>query len=130
MKLLRELYDIMLEQECEECGCEIVYVDEDGNEVDGPSIMEAGASTMAFARKGKEIKRQFRCVSGEKKGRLVANPKTCVQRKNPKRMIVGKKVANAKKGVRLRKSAITRNTSAHKMVRKTNKRLKHASTRK
>lgn len=130
MSLLKELYNIIIEQECEECDCEVVWIDEDGNEVEAPTLEEdGGASAVAFRRKGKEIKRQFRCMTGEKKGRLVANPKTCVQRKNPKRQIVGKRVAQAKKGVRLRKSKITRNTQASKMARKMNKRLKHHSTR-
>ena len=129
MSLLKELYQLVIEQECEKCDCEIVWIDEDGNEVEGPTLSEAagGTATMAFRRKGQEIKRQFRCVSGEKKGRLVADPKTCVKRKNPKRMLVGQRTARSKKGLRLRKSAITRNTSAHKMVRKTNKRLKRGS---
>ena len=115
------------------------YTTPDGNEYpsvttvlghqEKPWLEEAGASTMAFRRKGKKIVKQFRCMSGEKKGRLVANAKTCTMRKNPKRMIVGRKVAAAKKGVRLRKSAITRNTAAHRMVRKTNKRLKQHGTR-
>jgi hypothetical protein len=125
MKLIQELYETILEELCEECGCEVVYTDEDGNVIE-----EAAAAAQAFRRKGNQIKKQFRCTTGEKKGRLVANPKTCLQRKNPKRMIVGKKVAAAKKGLRLRKSAITRKSQASKQTRKANLRLKHMSTRK
>ena len=127
MSLLKELHDIMLEQECEECGCEIVYTDADGNVIEEAT---GGASVQAFRREGNQIKRQFRCTMGEKKGRLVANPKTCIQRKNPKRMLVGRKTAAAKKGVRLRKSAITRNKAVHKTLRKMNKRRKQMGVRK
>ena len=126
MSLLKELHDIMLEQECEECGCEIVYVDENGEVIEEAT---GGASVQAWRRTGGKVKRQFRCTMGEKKGRLVANPKTCIQRKNPKRMLVGKKVAQAKKGIRLRKSAITRGQAQHKMMRKMNKRRKQSGVR-
>lgn len=125
MKLLQELHNHILEEQCKECECEIVYTDEDDN-----IVKEGAAAAPAFRRKGKELKRQFRCMTGEKKGRLVANPKTCIQRKNPKRMVVGKKVAAAKKGLRLRKSAQTRKTQASKLARKANLRIKHQGTRK
>ncbi len=39
----------------------------------------------AFGRKGKKVSRKYRCTSGSRKGRVVANPATCHAPKNVKR---------------------------------------------
>lgn len=119
------LQDILDEYDCN-CSnpCfEVVYVNDDNEQLD-----EAQASVAYRARKGK-ITKKFRCTSGEKKGRLVANPKTCITRKNPKRVVVGRRVASSHKGLRLRKSKLTRSTNTSKMARKMNMRLKHHGVR-
>lgn len=103
-----------------ECDYEEVFVDENDN------VLTEAAVT-AFRRQGKTITRKFRCMAGEKKGRLVANPQTCVKRKSQARVLAGRKIASQKKGIRIRKSKIALKTNTSKMVRKANKRLKQMS---
>lgn len=74
----------------------------------------------AFKRRGKNIKRMYRCTSGPKKGKVVSDPKVCVQRKDPVRKRIGKKVAREKKGIRIRKSKVTNKTARSKLVRRLN----------
>ena len=97
-------------------GCEIVSMDEEGN-------ILSEAAVRQFKRFGTVIKRQYRCTSGPKKGRIVAKPSACGQRKDPKKVRHGKKVARLKKGVRIRKSTIAKRKSVSRMVTKMNKRL-------
>lgn len=123
MKFLKELQEIILEQECKDCDCEIVYIDDENN-------ILSEAAIAAFRRTGTTITRKFRCVSGEKKGRLVADPATCTKRKNPKRMMAGRRISRAVKGIRIRKSKIALRRNTSKMVRKMNQRLKHHGVRK
>lgn len=77
----------------------------------------------SFKRTGNEIKRCYRCTSGPKKGKLVADPKECGRRKNPKKVRNGRKVAREKKGVRLRKTSITKRTTLSKLLKRLNARL-------
>lgn len=98
--------------------CEVVYVDEDGNE-----ILDEAAKR-AFKRMGKNIKRYYRCTAGKKAGKLVADPKECAKRKDPRKVRVGRRVARLKKGIRIRKGAITAKSAVHKRVVQMNKRLK------
>jgi uncharacterized protein YrrD len=126
MSLLKELLDII------HGGDDYVYLDKDGDELEVVYVNEDGAvlseeATTAFRRQGKKITRKFRCVSGEKKGRLVANPQTCVRRKSLARVLAGRKIASEKKNIRIRKSKIALKTNTSKMVRKANKRLKRMS---
>ena len=102
------------EEECEYMEC---WVDKDDN------ILTEAAVRM-FKRMGKEIKRKYRCTTGPKKGKPVSDPSKCAQRKDPKKVRHGRKVARAKKGVRIRKSIIARRTSMSKMVTRMNARLK------
>lgn len=112
MNLLKELYDLI--EECDDC--EIVYVDENDN------ILEEAAKR-AYSRKGGKVVKKYRCTSGPKKGKIVSDPKTCVQRKDPKKKRIGKKVAREKKGIRIRKTKIAKRTATSKQVAKMNKRL-------
>lgn len=123
MSLLQELYDIINED---------VYLDEDGNELEVVYVDEndnilSERAISAFRREGNKITRKFRCAAGDKKGRLVANPSTCVKRKSLARQVAGRKIAAANKGIRLRKSKLALKTNTSRMVRKANKRLKHMS---
>lgn len=97
--------------------CEAVYVDEEGN-------ILSEAAVRQFKRYGTTIKQQFRCTSGPKKGRIVATPGACGQRKDPKKVRHGRKIARQQKAVRIHKSKITRNKSMSKLAAKMNKRLK------
>lgn len=76
-----------------------------------------------FKRDGTEIKRCYRCTSGPKKGKLVSDPKQCGARKNPKKVRNGRKVAREKKGVRIRKTGITKRTTLSKLLKRLNARL-------
>lgn len=77
----------------------------------------------AFRRVGSEIKRQYRCTSGPKQGKMVASPAACFKRKDPKKVRHGKKVARSRKGIRLRKTDVAKRSAVSKLVTKMNKRL-------
>ena len=107
-----KLEEILKQPEC----YEEVWVDDDGN------ILNEAAVRM-FKRIGKEIHRRYRCTTGPKKGRPVSDPKLCATRKDPKKKRHGRKVARTRKGIRIRKSAITKRTAMSRMVRRMNQRL-------
>ena len=88
-----------------------------------PEIVEEGAKR-AFKRVGTDIKRYFRCTSGQKAGKLVSDPKLCAVRKNRKRVRVGKIVARTRAGVRINKTKIRKKTAASKLVTRLNKTVK------
>ena len=96
--------------------CEIVYTDEEGN------VLNEGAIRQ-FKRFGTVIKRQYRCTSGPKAGKIAASPQACGQRKDPRKIRHGKKVARMKKGVRVRKTKIAKRKAVSKMVTRMNARL-------
>ena len=96
--------------------CEVVYTDEEGNTLNEAALRQ-------FKRFGSTIKRQYRCTSGPKEGKIVASPQSCGQRKDPRKVRHGKKVARTKKGIRVRKTAIAKRKSLSKMVTKMNQRL-------
>jgi len=100
---------------CEEC-CEEVYLDEEGNILSEAAIRQ-------FKRVGGQIKRQFRCTSGPKKGKIVATPQACAKRKDPKKRRHGKKVNRARKGVRVMKTRISKHQQQSKLVTRMNRRL-------
>lgn len=104
--------------------CEEIWVDEFGNEI----VSEA--ARRAFKRVGKQIKRRYRCTTGMKKGKVVSDPKLCATRKDPKKVRLGRRVARTRKGVRIRKSAISKRTAMSKMVRRMNQRLSGPTARK
>lgn len=104
----------------EECEYMEVFVDPATNKI----LTEA--AVRMFKRKGKEIKRMYRCTTGPKKGKPVSDPKLCATRKDPKKVRHGRKVARTKKGIRVRKSKIAKRTAMSKMVSRMNQRLKGA----
>ena len=106
------LLDDILQEEWEE-----IWVDEDGK-----VLSEAAARH--FKKVGVNIKRQFRCTSGLKRGKIVANRATCSKRKDPKRKRIGKKSARLKKGVRRIKTRIAKRKQVSRLVKRMNKRLK------
>jgi len=75
----------------------------------------------AYKKVGDEIKLQYRCVKGPKKGKVVANPETCTKRKSLKKMIAGQ-IINAKtKSKRAQKNLLTRRTKTSKQMRVRNR---------
>ena len=80
--------------------------------------------TRQFKRYGNTFKRQFRCMSGPRKGRLVVNPMKCGMRKNPKQVRAGKKSSRVRKGERVRKTKLAKRRTPSKMVQRLNKRLR------
>ena len=74
--------------------CEIIYTDEENNILSEAAIRQ-------FKRFGTVITRQYRCTSGPKKGKIVASPSACGQRKDPRKVRHGKKVARMKKCLRI-----------------------------
>jgi len=114
MDLLKELLDIIELSECDDC--EIVFVNENDE------IINEGAMR-AVKRQGGKIVKKYRCTSGPKQGMIVSDPKTCMQRKDPKRKRIGKKVMREKGGVIRRKTSITKRSATSKMIQRTNARL-------
>jgi len=102
--------------------CEVVYVDEDGKE-----ILDEGFIRQ-FKKVGGKVKKQFRCTSGQKKGRIVAEPQSCAKRKDPKKKRLGKKVARMKKGIIKTKSKRTKRQQQSKRITRLNKRLSGTRT--
>lgn len=103
--------------------CEVVYTDENDNILHEGSILTESA-IQAFKRTGNVIKRQYRCTSGRKTGKVVANPNDCNKRKNPKAVKAGRKAAKKNKAIRISKTKISKNKSISKMVTNLNKKLK------
>lgn len=97
--------------------CEVVYADEDGN-------ILSEAAVRQYKRFGSKIKKQFRCTSGPKKGKIVASSASCSKRKEPRRVRLGRKIARTKKGIRILKSKISKRKSMSKFVSRMNKRLR------
>jgi hypothetical protein len=77
-----------------------------------------------FRRYGDSFKRQYRCTTGDKAGRLVTSPEKCGIRKDPKRVRMGKRAARAKKGQRIRKSLFTKRKTQSKRLSRLNKVLR------
>jgi hypothetical protein len=106
MKIYELLYD------CEEC----IMEDE---------TIEERSVERQFRRYGNNLKRQYRCLSGPKKGLMVTQPLKCGIRKNPKRVIIGKKAARSKMGQRIRHTQFTKRKTAHKQLVRLNKVLRN-----
>jgi len=77
-----------------------------------------------FKRYGDTFKRQYRCTSGPKAGRMVASPEKCGIRKDPRRVRIGKKSARMKKGQRVRKSKFTKRKTQSKRLSRMNAALR------
>lgn len=97
--------------------CEVVYVDENGKE-----ILDEGFIRQ-LKKVGSTIKKQYRCTSGPKKGRIVAKPSACAKRKDPKKRRLGKKIARMKKGIIKVKSKMAKRKQISKRITRINKRL-------
>ena len=100
---------------CEEC-CEVVYTNEEGEVLTEAAIRQ-------FKRVGGQIKRQYRCTTGPKKGKIVATPQACAKRKDPKKRRHGRKVSRARKGVRVMKTRIAKKQQQSKLVTRMNRRI-------
>lgn len=106
----------------EDCGCsEVVYTDEFDNIIHEGTLTETAEG--AYKRYGNVIKKQYRCTSGPKTGKIVANPIDCNKPKNKKRIKAGKKAARKSKSLRIAKSKMSRKKSISKMVTKLNNKL-------
>lgn len=104
-----KLYEILYE--CEEC-----YTDEEGNVL-------TEAAKRQYKRVGQTVRKRYRCLSGPKAGKLVAEPGKCATRKDPKKVRHGRKVMRAKKGVIKRKTQIAKRKQLSRMVARMNRRL-------
>lgn len=100
----------------EECLVEEVFVDENGE-----VLTEGGLRQ--WKRIGKKLVRKYRCTSGKKKGKLVASPGKCGERKDPRKVRTGRKVMRSKKGIIQRKGKIAKRQQISKMVTRLNARL-------
>lgn len=101
--------------------CEAVFIFEDTQEVI-PACLVEGISRR-FKRSGGRIRRMFRCGSGPKKGMIVADPKQCSKRKDPKRVRRGRKIMRQLGALIHRKGKVTRHTSQSKLLHRLNSRL-------
>lgn len=77
-----------------------------------------------FKRYGNKMERQYRCMSGPRKGRLVKNPQKCGVRKDPKQVRAGKKGSRMRKGQRIRKTKLAKRRPPSQTVQRWNKRLR------
>ena len=83
------------------------------------------AVRLIYRRKGNEIERAYRCLSGTKKGRIVNNPQVCVKKKDIKRSIISKRVNRLHRGARIRKMILSKRKALSKMVCRMNKQIEH-----
>lgn len=70
------------------------------------------------------LKRQYRCTTGPKAGRIVTSPEKCGKRKDPMAVRRGKKASRVKKGQRVRKSLFTKRKSTSKRLQRLNKAMR------
>lgn len=70
------------------------------------------------------LKRQYRCTTGSKAGRIVTSPEKCGIRKDPMKVRQGKKAARVKKGQRVRKSLFTKRKTVSKRLQRLNKAMR------
>ena len=77
-----------------------------------------------FKRYGNSFERQYRCMSGPRKGRLVKDPQKCGVRKDPKQVRAGKKGSRIRKGQRIRKTKLAKRRPPSQTVQRWNKRLR------
>lgn len=80
--------------------------------------------TRQFKRYGTKFERQYRCMSGPRKGRLVKNPQKCGMKKDPKQVRAGKKASRIRKGQRVRKTKLAKRRAPSQTVQRFNKRLR------
>lgn len=85
---------------------------------------ERRSVTRQFKRYGNKLDRQYRCMSGPRKGRLVKNPQKCGVKKDPKQVRAGKKASRYKKGQRVRHTKLAKRRAPTERLQKFNKRLR------
>lgn len=86
------------------------------------NLLDEGAKR-AYRRVDNKITQYFRCTSGPKKGKLASDPSKCGQRKDPKRVRHGRKVAQQKGAIRVRKTMNRKKTQSSKRVAQLNRTL-------
>jgi len=121
-KLKQQLFQLQQQRMQMQKRVESHYIvkDKDGDIIHEGTLTEAARA--AYKRTGNVIKRQFRCTSGNKEGKIVAEPNSCNKKKNPKSVKAGKRAARKNKGVRINKTRISKNKSISKMVTRLNQR--------
>lgn len=82
----------------------------------------------AFRRVGNNISQYYRCTSGPKKGKLASDPSKCGQRKDPAKVRHGRRVAQKKGAVRVRKTIAKKKTTISKRVSKLNQTIRNRNT--
>ena len=92
------------------------------NELDNTNLVEA---QLVWARKGNQLTRKFRCVVGQRAGRLVSKPGQCSAPINLKARLTLKRT-KARMGKRMAKKAqrTKRFNPASKALKRLNKRRK------
>lgn len=101
--------------------CEEVFLDENGEEILDEAFIRQ------LKKSGSNVKKQYRCTSGQKKGKIAADPRACAKRKDPKRKRIGKKAARLKKGMRVVKTKLAKKRAISKLIKRVNKRLSGSS---
>lgn len=99
-----------------ECKLEEVFVDENNKVLSERAVRQ-------WKKQDEKMIKKFRCLTGPKKNRLVSNPIDCSTRKDPKKVIIGRKVMRTKKDIIARKSQVTKRKSISKILTKLNARL-------
>lgn len=87
------------------------------------------AAQRAYRRVGNSITQYYRCTSGPKKGKLASDPSKCGQRKDPQRVRHGRKVAQRKGSIRVRKTQARKRTQLSKRVTTLNATLRNRNSK-
>ena len=85
----------------------------------------AEISNRVYVRRGKTIRKVFRCPSGFRKGRAVSNPSVCFAPR--KKASTRVKIANAarrKAGVRMMKTRVANKKAIHFRLKRMNNQLR------
>jgi len=99
-----------------------VLENEHGEIFEFEDILEESALRQ-YKRFGNTMKIRYRCATGQRTGKIVSQPSSCAQRKDPLKVRHGRKVMRSKKGTIARKSRITKGKAISKTLTKMNKRL-------
>lgn len=86
--------------------------------------LEEGVAVRQFRRSKGKLRRQFRCMSGDKAGKLVTSRDKCGIRRNPKKVRLGRRAARLNKQTRIRKTLFTKKRAESKHVQRLNKLLR------
>ena len=88
-------------------------------------IVEVTGTPQIFGKYGNTVKRRYRCQSGPRKGRIVADPATCSAPINIQKRTTMKNTRRKQKGIQAKRSTYTKkyNPTA-KIVKNLNKQVK------